>query len=90
MPELVSGLTLTPEQQGRLADDLKRLLVINASWLRWNDSTPIRMAEAIRQDERYDDLPILADALEDAGCTNELLLRLLRERTRWVLKAISP
>jgi hypothetical protein len=35
----------------------------------WNDSTVRRTAEAIYEDYAFDRLPVLADALEDAGCT---------------------
>jgi len=42
--------------------------------LGWNDGTVRRIAEAIATDQAYDRLPILADALLDAGCDNEELL----------------
>jgi hypothetical protein len=38
----------------------------------------VRLAEAIYADRAFDRLPILADALEDAGCTNTELLGHLR------------
>lgn len=34
-----------------------------------------QLAQAIYDDHRYEDMPILADALEDAGCTDEEVLR---------------
>ena len=34
----------------------------------------MRIAQEINQECRWDDLPILADALEDAGCANADML----------------
>jgi hypothetical protein len=41
---------------------------------RWNDSTIPRIAQAIYDDRAFDRLPILADALEEAGCTDAGIL----------------
>ena len=38
-------------------------------WLAWNDGTVAKMADMIHREQRFSDLPLLADALEDAGCT---------------------
>jgi hypothetical protein len=43
--------------------------------LAWNDGTVKRMAESIYEDRAFDRLPILADALLDAGCDDEELIR---------------
>jgi hypothetical protein len=48
------------------------------------------LAQAIYEDRAFDRLPVLADALEDAGCTNSDLLGHLRgpgphARGCWVL-----
>jgi hypothetical protein len=40
----------------------------------WNDSLVVRMAEAINEQRRFEDMPILADSLEDAGCDNADIL----------------
>lgn len=40
-----------------------------------NDGLPIRIAQSIHDNGTYEDLPILWDALEDAGCTNEDIRR---------------
>jgi hypothetical protein len=41
---------------------------IPSVWLAWNDHTIQRIAEAIYDAGDFDRLPVLADALEDAGC----------------------
>jgi FHA domain len=63
---------------------------VNPSWLAWKESTVVRIARAIRDEKSYDDLPILGDALEDAGCDNEGVLHHCRKPGRhvhacWVL-----
>jgi hypothetical protein len=47
-----------------------RPVVIDPSWLTWNGGTIPKLAEAIYDERRFGDLPILADALEEAGCTD--------------------
>jgi hypothetical protein len=42
--------------------------------LAWNDGTIPRIAQAIYDKRAFDRLPILADALEEAGCTNQDML----------------
>ena len=51
-----------------------RPVAINPSWLSWKDSTPRKIAQAIYEERRFDGLPILADALEEAGCDNADIL----------------
>lgn len=46
-----------------------------AAWLRWQDGTIPRMAEVIARERAFDQLPVLADALEEAGCPPGRLLR---------------
>jgi hypothetical protein len=38
------------------------------AWLSWNGATVPKLAQAIYEERRFTDLPILADALEEAGC----------------------
>jgi hypothetical protein len=45
-----------------------------SSLLDWNGAVVPRLAEAIYQDRAFDRLPILADALEEAGCTDAAML----------------
>jgi hypothetical protein len=41
---------------------------------RWRTATVTALAQAIYDDRNFDRLPILADALEDAGCTQQEIL----------------
>jgi hypothetical protein len=40
----------------------------------WLTSTVIALAQGIRDESAFDRMPILADALQDAGCANEDIL----------------
>lgn len=67
-----------------------RKLNIRRDWLAWNDGTVRRLAQSIYDENAFDRLPILADALEDAGCTDADILnhcRQLGEHVRgcWVI-----
>ncbi len=48
---------------------------VSAPWLTWGGGTLVKFARAIYEGRRFDDLPILADALEDAGCPDDELLQ---------------
>jgi hypothetical protein len=66
---------------------------IDASWLSWNDGTVSKLAQAIYDDRAFDHLPILADALEEAGCINTDLLEHCRQpgehvRGCWVVDLV--
>ncbi len=51
-----------------------RFLPFEEGWRRWNDGTLVKLAQAIYDDRNWLDLPVLADALMDAGCSDERLL----------------
>ena len=51
-----------------------RPITINPAWLNWNDGTVRRIAQSIYDEKAFDRMPILADALQDAGCDNEDVL----------------
>jgi hypothetical protein len=51
---------------------------VDDSLLTWNGGTVSRLAQAIYEERAFDRLPILADALEEAGCTDTEMLRHLR------------
>jgi hypothetical protein len=62
-------------------------------WLACHDSAVRQLAQSIYAERRFEDLPYLADALEDAGCTELALLEHLRgpgEHVRgcWVVDLI--
>jgi hypothetical protein len=44
------------------------------AWRTWNDGAICKIAQAIFEGRYFDRLPILADALEDAGCDNADIL----------------
>src|SRR5689334_15161807 len=67
--------------------------VIDPAWLAWNDGTVLRLARAIFEQGNYDALPILADALEEAGCVDADILGHCRScgpdvRSSWVVNRI--
>jgi hypothetical protein len=49
-------------------------LTVDPCLLGWNNGAVGRMAQAIYADRTFADLPILADALEEAGCEDRRLL----------------
>jgi hypothetical protein len=50
----------------------------SGTWLSANAGTVRRLAEGVYADRAFERLPLLADALEDAGCTDAELLSHLR------------
>ncbi len=69
--------------------------VIDPNWLLWNHGAVKHIANQIATSGNFVDMPILADALEDAGCGDEELLRHCRaDHTHthvpgcWALNAI--
>jgi hypothetical protein len=55
-----------------------RPLAVQTSWLAWAGGTGFKLARVIYEERAFDRLPILADALEDAGCDNADILGHLR------------
>jgi hypothetical protein len=70
------------EAEWRRQSDLLRCIFGNPfrpveadpSWLRWNDGTAPKLARSIYDDRSFHRLPLLADALEDAGCADRAIL----------------
>jgi hypothetical protein len=63
---------------------------LRPEWLAWNEGMVCRLSRTIYEEEAFDRLPILADALEEAGCTNVAILSHCRQggthvRGCWVL-----
>jgi hypothetical protein len=68
---------------------------LDPAWLGANGGAVRDLASVIRAEARFADLPILADALEDAGCTDGQVLDHCREpgphgRGCWVLDLLAP
>jgi hypothetical protein len=66
---------------------------IDSAWLTWNDRLVVRLAQAVYEESAFDRLPILGDALEDAGCTDADILTHCRAadshaRGCWVVDAL--
>ena len=53
---------------------------IDAAWLLWNDSTVRRIAEGIYEERAFERMGVLADALLDAGCNDEVMLAHCRQQ----------
>jgi hypothetical protein len=51
-----------------------RPVPVDRSILLWHDGAVVHMAQSIYDGRRFQDLPILADALEEAGCTDPGIL----------------
>jgi hypothetical protein len=51
-------------------------------WLRWNGGVVLKFVTTIYSDRRIADMPILANGLEEAGCTDEAILEHCRVGTR--------
>jgi hypothetical protein len=69
-------------------------VTFNPEWLQWNKGTVSKIAYAIKADRSYGDLPILGDALEEAGCYDPRILQHLRadithDSRCWVLRMLA-
>jgi hypothetical protein len=67
-----------------------RPVAIDPSWLRWNWGTVPAIARKVYEGRAFHELPILADALSDAGCDQQEVLAHCRSngphvRGCWVL-----
>ncbi len=98
---LAPGVTphILLEADARLWKKIKAEVLVN--WVRpgsvdpsWITPIVIELTRSITDAEAYNRLPLLADALENAGCTNALILnhcRASHEHPRgcWVLDLLS-
>jgi hypothetical protein len=67
---------------------------LEPAWLDWQNGLVLHLARTIYRDGSFTDLPILGDALEDAGCTDPALLdhcraAALHTRGCWLLDALA-
>jgi hypothetical protein len=70
-----------------------RPVPLGRPWLSWREGVVPRLARAIYEEGRFNDLPVLADALEEAGCDGHEILAHCREggghpRGCWVLELL--
>ncbi len=89
------------EERCRQADLLREILGnpfhpvdVDSRWLRWQQGTVRRLAETIYAEDAFDVFPVLADALEEAGCGNIDILNHCRGpgphgRGCWVLDRLT-
>jgi hypothetical protein len=52
---------------------------VDPAWRSWNGGVVVKVAEAVYEARAFDRLPVLADALEEAGCTDADLLAHCRQ-----------
>jgi hypothetical protein len=51
-----------------------RAVTVEQSWLMWNDGAVTKIAREVYDERAFNRLPILGDALQDAGCDNPDIL----------------
>jgi hypothetical protein len=51
-----------------------RTMTVAPSWLSWNNGCVVKVAQSIYDERHFANLPVLADALLDAGCDSEAIL----------------
>ena len=75
--------TVAEQDESRAQYDLFREIagpeVINPRWPRWRSTDVRALARCIHRDQAHGLLPILADALQDAGCNDEEVLSHCRD-----------
>lgn len=74
----IAHLTLVANIIREICGNPFRPVIVPATCRAWDSGQVGRLAEAIYAERRYQELPVLADALEDAGCTEPVLLSHLR------------
>jgi hypothetical protein len=70
-----------------------RPVPLDPSWLSWHGGLPVLIAQRIYDSRDFSDMPVLADALEEAGCDRAEILGHLRGpgphfRGCWALDAV--
>ena len=68
---------------------------VRPEWLAWQGGKAVKLAQAIYDERGFDRLPIVADALEDAGCDEADILGHCRQqgavhvRGCWVIDLLT-
>lgn len=62
-----------------------RSVTVDERWLMWSGKTVVKLALAIYEERAFERLPILADALEEAGCIDADILNHCRQPEQHVL-----
>ena len=73
----------------------ERPVRVAPEWVRWQDGTAGRVAEAPARERAEGPFGALAAALEDAGCSDDAILSHLRSRRPhapgcWALRLVTP
>jgi hypothetical protein len=55
-------------------------VALNPVWLSWHGGLLVSMARQMYDSRDFSDLPVLADALEEAGCANQEMLSHCRQQ----------
>jgi hypothetical protein len=100
----LNGTRLMPDQKYPLHPDdylqvvncmvrVTATVPVDPAWLEWNRGVVLQMARAIDKERCFENLPILADALEEAGCGDRDILNHCRQpsehvRGCWVIDLI--
>jgi hypothetical protein len=65
---------LVPLLRDVIGNPFAELPKVDPAWLSWNNATVARLAQQIYDQRAFDRLPVLADALEEAGCSDPSIL----------------
>jgi hypothetical protein len=76
--EFERELAISADEVREIAGNPFRPVSIDSSWLVWNNGTVVQLAQVIHDERAFDRMPVLADALEDAGCSDAAILDHLR------------
>jgi hypothetical protein len=76
-----------------IGNPFRPLPSIDPAWLTWHDGLLVSMARRMYDSRDFNDMPVLADALEEAGCTDADILGHCRQpgehvRGCWVVDAL--
>lgn len=92
-----AGQRTEPKAQRKLLADLFgnpfRPASFNSEWRTWQGSTVVKLTQVIYNECRFEGLPVVADALEEAGCTSAAMLGHCRSggehaRGCWLVDAV--